>query len=184
MMAVHPKTHQPLPTTEDDGTPIVWFNGPQHPLSNLYHCHNCTITTMYNGQPFSSVESAYQSIKAAFHNKPNLAYDIAHQDSSVYCMQLGKSIPVSADWHKIKVPVMEQLLFAKAIYCSCYRHALNENPCSFRERTLHLFWGGIYGRNKLGILHSAILHKVKASLGPILFTEIPALMSALPPLHY
>ena len=73
-------------------------------------------------------------------------------------MQVGSSIRTTSAWQDDKEKVMEEVLLAKADYCQEYTNKLHSIPptCQISENTLHRFWGGKVGENKLGKLHEKV----------------------------
>jgi ribA/ribD-fused uncharacterized protein len=144
---------------------IVFFKGPNNPLSNLFHC-----PLQIEGHNFNSSESAYQFIKvrtmACTVDSPqesrylwDKANQIVHADNSLTAMFLGR-IPTNHIWAALKEHVMKSVLVNKYAQCAQYRDALYNTGSNYIvENTQNEFWGQgrqSSGRNVLGNIHQDI----------------------------
>ena len=140
---------------------VVYFKGPNNPLSNLF--------PVSGGLPvwdktFVSVEQAYQYAKA------RIARDDYHMSAILSCtnpwdiLALGKRVPTGQAWHCQKVGLMKHLLRIKAQHCHAFRQSLRiSGTKTLVEDTRQPFWAkGPHGdgKNVLG----KILEDVRAEI--------------------
>jgi len=88
-----------------DNTPITSFKGPWAALSNFALC-----SVWYDGHTYNSVEHACQAAKFLDEEKRR---GIRHLPTPNQAKKAGKGLGIRADWNKVKVSVMRELLQAK-----------------------------------------------------------------------
>ena len=133
----------------------VWFKGPGDPLSNL-HKGNLFVF----GRWFNCAEQAYQFARLWHANKRVAAEKVYGCSNGWSVMAEAKKHPYGERWNCLREGVMLEVLLAKARYDSAYAEKLCRQPTTemvdFRENTLHPFWGGVQGKNRLGKLHRVV----------------------------
>lgn len=86
-------------------TPVTNFRGTYYFLSNFF-----PISLAYKGEPYASVEHAYQAAKAVREQDRLL---IQRQPSAPKAKFEGKNIQIRQDWNFVKVGIMLDLLRLK-----------------------------------------------------------------------
>ena len=106
-------------------------------LSNFYKCK-----FFFDGRSYNSVEQGYQCTKADLYNDRPAFDEIYEMDSPAKIKQRGSEILCDEKWHKVKLQVMEDLLYEKFKQNKklCYS-LLNTRPMDLIEATLDNFWG-------------------------------------------
>ena len=146
---------------------VTYFKGIGDPLSNFYRCDIFT-----DGLFFTSVENAYTYKKALFHGDRVLATRIWEKSPEPYVAKKWAKGWKSAEWDRIKLGVMFELIKIKYTTCSAYVRRLLEAPGLIVEAVggrseSNLFWSaGLEeaelrltprimwpGRNRMGLLH-------------------------------
>ncbi|XP_013409413.1 uncharacterized protein LOC106173000 [Lingula anatina] len=97
----------------------VLFSGEYSVLSNHYLCQ-----VAYKGEEFSSVEHAYQVLKARFHGKEKLADQIQHARRGRDAERLGSQVEESDLWISKRCRVIRKLLQSKSDLCPQFNMVL------------------------------------------------------------
>lgn len=85
--------------------PIDNFQGQYRFLSNFYPAE-----IEYDGKLWPTVEHAYQAAKTT---NPRLQEEIRLAKTPGQAKRLGAEVPLRGDWHKVRVPIMENLVRIK-----------------------------------------------------------------------
>ena len=106
-------------------------------LSNFYRCN-----ILYRGQDYTCLEQGYQCIKARENGDERAFHDILKMTSPADMKQRGAEIVVNERWDRIKLEVMEDLVFCKFRQnLTLYNCLLNTRPHNLIECTIDDFWG-------------------------------------------
>ena len=106
-------------------------------LSNFFSCG-----ISFRGRHYTSLEQGYQCTKADIYNDVTTFRAIYRANSPAEMKQKGSEIQLDERWYKIKLQVMEDLLFAKFRQNKkLYYSLLNTRPMNLIEATMDSFWG-------------------------------------------
>lgn len=136
--------------TDETPVPKTWFARKKNALSNLYPCD-----VIIYGTTYASSEHAYQTRKAEYHND-GYSIELFQNDSDPWAAKhIGESVTTTDEWReKDCYPIMMEIVKAKAQSCVAFRKALIETGTNtLHEATLHPFWAGCGGEDKLGQIH-------------------------------
>jgi len=136
---------------------ITSFRGEHYFLSNFY-----TVTILFNGYEFPSVENAYQASKCAHSQDMQKFTEISAREAK----KLGRSVELRKDWEEVKLFLMQELLYKKFSLPSLRDWLLSTGDTQLVEENDRgdTYWGVWKGKgeNHLGLLLMAVRHDLKA----------------------
>ena len=106
-------------------------------LSNFFKCD-----FVFNGQPYSCVEQGYQCTKAKICGDEKAYHEILKCTLPTDMKRIGGSILTTEKWERLKLEVMEDLIFCKFRQNqTLYNCLINTRPLNLIECTTDYFWG-------------------------------------------
>ena len=171
----HKTGSEDCPAYKNVATEIISVRSHLNVLSNFY-----MQDINYKGKTYSSVEHAYQAVKANHAGLPDLAREISCAPHAGEARRLGNTIPenTGSDWDNKAPDVMMDLLLTKAADDNFGKALMADPDKTFVHPVADKFWGtGLSpeitarthpdwwpGKNKLGELLSKVRKQVPTSL--------------------
>jgi ribA/ribD-fused uncharacterized protein len=143
---------------EGSGMTITSFSGENRFLSNFWPS-----IVMMDGQPFPSVEHAYQAAKTTDKTQRRV---IQYAPTAGKAKRLGKKVTMRPDWEAVRLQIMEELLREKFKEGILLKKLQATKPHKLIEGNTwgDQFWGESplgTGQNHLGLLLMQIRDDVK-----------------------
>ena len=96
-------------------------------------------------------------MKANYHNQKEIAREILQTVSARDAYKTSKNIRTTKDWEEDKERIMLEILCAKYQHNAEYRTRLHNTGSEvIHEDTMHPYWGGKGGKDRLGTLHMQV----------------------------